>query len=116
MLQDFEISVQQVAEDLKTDRPFHIVDVREEWEVAAVRLDDKRVSVLPMSRIAVELKSAFAGGLQDPAVEIVVICHHGVRSANVTQWMLQNGWQNVKSMAGGIDAYAAEIDPSIGFY
>lgn len=116
MLEDFEISVQQVAEDLRTDRPFHIIDVREEWEVAAVRLEDKRVSVLPMSRIAVELEAAYPGFLKDRQAEIVVMCHHGVRSANVTRWMLQNGWQNVKSMAGGIDAYAAQIDPSIGFY
>jgi predicted sulfurtransferase len=44
------------------------------------------------------------------------MCHHGVRSADVTGWMRQQGWQNVTSLAGGIAAYAEQVDPSVGVY
>jgi len=45
-----------------------------------------------------------------------VLCHHGVRSAQVTGWLAQQGWTNIKSVRGGIDAYARQIDQAVGFY
>jgi rhodanese-related sulfurtransferase len=47
---------------------------------------------------------------------IVVLCHHGGRSLRVTQWLRQNGYPETLSMAGGIDAWSTEIDPSIPRY
>jgi predicted sulfurtransferase len=44
------------------------------------------------------------------------MCHHGVRSANVTEWMLAWGWTNVFSVRGGIAEYAQKIDGSVGKY
>ncbi len=111
-----EISPAQLAEKLGSQEPFFVLDVREDWEVALVRLDDPHVIVLPMSRIAREREGSFSDALREPDSEIVVMCHHGVRSADVTAWMLQSGWENVRSLAGGIDAYAVEIDPSVGQY
>ena len=52
----------------------------------------------------------------DPAVKLVVFCHVGQRSAQVTFWLQDLGWQKVASLAGGIDAYARQVDPEIGFY
>jgi len=54
--------------------------------------------------------------LQDKNAEIVVFCHKGVRSAQVTMWLKQQGWTNVLSMAGGIDAWAKQVDPDGGMY
>lgn len=111
-----EIRVQELAAKIKSAESFTILDVRENWETNLVRISDQRVTFLPLSRIAQARKEAFPEHLQDPQAEIVVICHHGVRSADVTGWMLQNGWQNVSSVAGGIAEYAAQVDASVGFY
>ena len=51
---------------------------------------------------------------ESKAAKIVVFCHHGWRSAQVTLWLRQQGWTDVTSMAGGIDAWAQEIDSSVG--
>jgi len=69
-----------------------------------------------MSLVAREREAAFPEALRDPQREIVVMCHTGVRSADVTNWMLEQGWKNVHSLAGGIAAYASLIDPKIGRY
>ena len=47
----------------------------------------------------------------DPEEHIVVVCHHGVRSMNVTAWLRQQGFEKVQSLRGGIDRWAREIDP-----
>ncbi len=113
---ELEISALQTAEKIKNNENFVILDVREHVEIARVALNDERVVVLPMSQIGAQLENAFSEALKNRELEIVVMCHHGVRSLQVTQWMRQQGWQNVRSMAGGIDAYARTVDRSIGFY
>jgi len=50
------------------------------------------------------------------AREIVVHCHHGGRSMQVTQWLRQQGYSRVQSMAGGIDRWACEIEPNLPRY
>ena len=111
-----EISVQELALKMKKGERFVILDVRESWETALARIDDERAIILPMSQIARERKDAFPPALRDPQTEIVVMCHHGIRSADVTGWMRQQGWQNVSSLAGGIAAYAKQVDPAVGTY
>jgi rhodanese-related sulfurtransferase len=111
-----EISVRELAEKLKTDEKFTLLDVREEWEIDLAHISDERAVILPMSRIAYERENAFPPELRNPQTEIVVMCHHGVRSADVTAWMRQQGWKNVSSLAGGIAAYAEQIDSSVGAY
>ena len=111
-----EITVQELASKIKSDRKFTILDVREIWETKLARIDDERVILLPMSQIAHERKDAFPPALRDLQTEIVIMCHHGIRSADVTDWMRQQGWQNVFSLAGGIAAYAEQVDSSVGTY
>ncbi|MGL5095111.1 MAG: rhodanese-like domain-containing protein, partial [Planctomycetia bacterium] len=53
---------------------------------------------------------------RNQAAEVVVLCHHGIRSAQAAAWLKQRGWTNVKSMAGGIEAWADRIDPAVGKY
>ena len=52
----------------------------------------------------------------DPDSHIVVVCHHGVRSMNVTAWLRQQGFDRVQSLRGGIDRWAREIDPGVPLY
>ena len=111
-----EITVHELATKMEKGEKFIILDVREAWETSLARIDDERAFLLPMSRIAREQKDAFPPALRDPQTEIVVMCHHGVRSADVTGWMQQQGWQNVSSLAGGIAAYAKQVDPAVGTY
>jgi rhodanese-related sulfurtransferase len=77
---------------------------------------DDRLKVVPMSRMSQLGVSAFPDEVQNRDAEILVMCHHGVRSAQVTQWMLAQGWKNVFSVRGGIDDYAKRIDDSVGKY
>ena len=67
---------------------------------------------LPMSQLP--------GGIEalegKQAAPLVVYCHHGVRSQNVANWLGQQGFANVRSLAGGIDAWAEEIEPEMQRY
>ncbi len=76
----------------------------------------RRVVYAPMSDLARKQTAALPPEVADPAVKLVVFCHVGQRSAQVTFWLQDLGWQNVASLAGGIDAYARQVDPEIGFY
>ena len=111
-----EVSVKDLAKKLEQGERFTLLDVREAWEIRLAAIRDERVFALPMSVLARQLKDAFPESLRDPNTEIVVMCHHGIRSANVTAWMRENGWNNVFSLAGGIAEYAAKVDVSVGFY
>lgn len=111
-----EISVQELAQKMAAGETFAIVDVREAWETELASIDDERVATVPMGQISQDGENAFPEALRDPQAKIVVMCHHGVRSAKVAAWMQQKGWQDVVSLRGGIAAYADEIDPSVGMY
>jgi len=111
-----EISVQETARKLKDEEKFILLDVREAWELERARLPGEQVVHAPMSQLARRGVSALPAEVEDKQQEIVVVCHHGQRSAEVTAWLLRSGWQQVRSMAGGVDAYATQVDPSIGKY
>lgn len=48
--------------------------------------------------------------------EIIVFCHHGRRSWNVASFLLQQGFTNVRSLSGGIDGWAVDVDPKLARY
>ncbi|QDT29310.1 rhodanese-like domain-containing protein [Gimesia panareensis] len=99
-----EIDCKSVKEKLDTNHSFLLLDCREQNEYDHVHIDESRL--LPMSEIQERV-----GELDEHrAEEIVVYCHHGMRSLQVTTWLAQNGFTNVKSMQGGIDAWSCEID------
>ena len=111
-----EVSVEELAAKLKTADQFILLDVREAWELALAKITDTRLAAGPMSGLA----NKGLDGLPEPALqkdaEIYVLCHHGVRSANVTGWLAAQGWTKVFSVAGGIDEYARRIDRTVGMY
>jgi len=106
-----EISVQDFGEMLKSDQDFILLDVREPWELERAKWDDARLKFVPMSQLAQR-------GLEKMPEDMpaVVVCHHGIRSFHVTNWLLSLGLQNVNSLRGGIEAYALEVDASVGRY
>lgn len=110
-----ELSPAEVARRLAEGDAFVLLDVREPFELALASLDGAALAT-PVSALIREGPAALPPEAQDPEAEIVLFCHHGIRSAQVGAWLRQHGWKNVSHMAGGIDAYAREVDPSVGFY
>jgi rhodanese-related sulfurtransferase len=110
-----EISVEEVAELRSHQNRLTLLDVREPMELKLANLGDDAICI-PLSELARARENAIPGTLQDKETEIVVFCHTGVRSAQVTAWLRSLGWRSVWSMAGGIDAYARRIDSNIGTY
>ncbi len=111
-----EITVEQLSNKLKSLGGFILLDVREPWELARAKIVDERVVVGPMSELSRRGVDALPDSVRERGAEVYVLCHHGVRSAKVTDWLASQGWTNVFSVAGGIDAYARRVDPSVGMY
>ena len=105
-----EISVSEAQRRLGAAHPPRLIDVREadEYEIARIPGAD----LLPLSQWpALALEK-----LTDPAEPLLVQCHHGGRSARAAEFLLRNGFTDVTNVAGGIDAWSLEIDPSIARY
>lgn len=85
-----------------------LLDVREQWEFERCHLDGAKH--LPMAGIPGR------HGEIDPHREVVVICHHGVRSFHVARFLEHNGFTNVINLTGGVDAWAKEVDPKMAVY
>lgn len=58
----------------------------------------------------------FPQGFPEKDAAIVIHCHHGMRSLRATRWLRQQGYSNVRSMAGGIEAWSLQVDPSVPRY
>ena len=91
----------------RNDRPV-LVDVRDSWETKLCRLEN--ALHIPMEELEFRTEEL---NQQD---EIVVYCHHGIRSAAVADYLRQLGFSRVRNLAGGLDAWAATIDRSMRRY
>ncbi len=111
-----EISINEVDHKIKSGEKFILLDVRESEELEKARIIHPNVEFSPLSRINKEKLKALPERALRKDEEIIVICHHGIRSALVTAWIRSEGWAHVYSMNGGLAAYARNIDPSIGTY
>jgi adenylyltransferase/sulfurtransferase len=85
-----------------------LLDVREPDEFAICRIAGSRE--LPMRQIPESLAAL------PRDTQILALCHHGGRSMRVTQFLRANGFTNVTNVAGGIHAWAEQIDPSLAQY
>ena len=105
-----EIAVAEVKAKLDAGEPVHLLDVREPEEIAICSLPG--AESIPMMQLFTGLKRTEAA----PDAAVVVVCHHGIRSLEAARLLQMQGFTNVKSMAGGIDAWAEESDPSMTRY
>jgi|SRR5690554_1853076 len=85
-----------------------LLDVREPWEFALCHIDGS-VNV-PMSSVPAR-ETEF-----DPDAEIVVICHHGIRSAQVCMFLERQGFTDLSNLVGGVAAWADEVEPTMTRY
>jgi rhodanese-related sulfurtransferase len=83
-----EIDVNFLAEKLKSDEVFVLLDVRELFELDRAKITDSRLMVVPMSRLSTEGVDALPESARLQNAEIYVMCHHGVRSTDVTRWLV----------------------------
>ncbi|MDZ4257635.1 MAG: molybdopterin-synthase adenylyltransferase MoeB [Gemmatimonadales bacterium] len=105
---DTEISVADLAIALGANRPPVLVDVREEWEYAVAALPGSRL--VPLGELPARLGELPTEG------ELVTICHHGMRSESARALLVRAGFPRVRSLAGGVDAWARELDPAMRRY
>ena len=90
-------------------QPSLLLDVREPWEVAlaSIRIDGAASLQIPMNQLPARLAEL------DPARPSICICHHGVRSAQVVAVLERQGFDSFYNLAGGIDAWSAQVDPPV---
>jgi len=105
---DYEISPTDTAALLK-DGKARLIDVREPWEFATAKIDGS--VLIPMGDVPARAHQEL-----DPDERLVVLCHHGARSLNVTVWLRNQGFENAQSLRGGIEAWSAEVDPKVPRY
>ncbi len=106
-----EITPSAVQQRLAGGEKLVLIDVREPGEFQMARIEG--AELIPMRTIPAELSRLEAEARQAP---VVVFCHHGVRSLNVVNWLREQGVSACQSMAGGIDRWSLEIDPSVPRY
>jgi len=102
------IHPQELAEQIKSPEPPKLIDVRTAEEQAICKLD----SALPATQELVqEMMSDWSKD-----TPIVVYCHKGVRSLDAASYLIGHGFTNVKTLSGGIDAWAQHVDSSVARY
>lgn len=103
-----EISPVELQRLLSSRGDLVLLDVREPEELALASIDG--ALHIPMGDVPGRLHEL------DPEKEIVVVCHHGIRSASVVQFLAQRDFARVVNLAGGIDAWSRIVDPSVPRY
>jgi rhodanese-related sulfurtransferase len=103
---DLELAPQELKTMLAAQGQLFLLDVREPWETSAVGFPGAHS--MPMGEVP-----ARAYNELDPEQRIVVICHHGVRSLNVANWLRNQGFEQAQSLRGGIDAWSRDVDPGM---
>lgn len=108
-----QISVEELAQRLSSgEQGVQLVDVREPQEVDTASIQG--FINLPLSQFAEWSELVLSRFNAD--AETLVLCHHGIRSAQMCQWLVAQGFTNVKNIGGGIAAYSILVDPSIPQY
>jgi rhodanese-related sulfurtransferase len=107
-LANIEITPREVKDMMGRGEKFLFVDVREKWEFDTSWIQG--AVLVPMREIPANLAKF------EEADQIVLFCHHGIRSLDAAAWLRSQDVAGAKSMEGGIDRWSAEIDPSVPRY
>jgi len=85
-----------------------VLDVREDWERQICQIDGSLDC--PLATVPDNLE------ILPRDKPLVVLCHHGLRSLQATLWLRAQGYDNAVNLAGGIEAWRREIDPTMEAY
>lgn len=105
-----QITPRDLAQHFANGRSIRLVDVRQPWENQLAALPG--CLLIPMG----ELPQRASELDPDDSALLVLFCHHGIRSLSAAQYLERIGFQNVHSLAGGIDAWSCEVDTAIPRY
>jgi rhodanese-related sulfurtransferase len=107
---NLQISPAELAEKLRSENPPHLLDVREPEENAFAALPDS--TLIPLGELASRIYE-----IEDwRDEEIVVYCHHGIRSLNAIAQLRHLGFTKLQNLAGGIDRWTTDVDPKLPRY
>lgn len=111
-MSNFALEIDCAATKARLDAgdDFLLLDCREPDEYATAKIS--QATLLPMSELATRV-AELEPHKQKP---VIVHCHHGGRSLRVAKWLRDQGFTHAQSMAGGIDAWSLQIDPSVPRY
>ncbi len=107
-MDDLQIEPRELKHRLERGEKLLLVDVREPWEHEICRIEDAQL--IPLGSLPASL------ALFEQAEEVVFYCHHGMRSLDAAAWLRGQGMESAKSLAGGIERWATEIDPRVPRY
>jgi len=105
-----DCSVEEINEKRDAGEDLFLLDVRTAQELDIAKLDF--ADHIPMDEIQARIGELESRRDQ----EIIVMCHHGGRSAHVQGFLINAGFKNVRNLVGGIDVYASRIDTSLSRY
>ncbi len=98
----------ELQSEIAAGRKLQLLDVREAWEFQTARIVGS--TLIPMGQIPGRVEEL------DRDSDIVVICHHGGRSMQVAVFLERQGFSGVLNLAGGVDAWARSVDPTMPTY
>jgi adenylyltransferase/sulfurtransferase len=102
-----QLTVKELKRRIDAGEQLFLLDVREPWEYKTAQIGGK---LIPMNEIPQRLAEI------DREREVIVHCHHGVRSQRVAEFLQQSGYPRVVNLAGGINAWSREVDPQVPKY
>lgn len=101
-----EITVEELKEKKESGNDFLLLDVREDVEYMVSNLDGHHIPLGQLQNRMAELED-------HKDSEVIVMCRSGNRSSRAASFLMQQGFENVANLKGGMKAWAAEIDPSV---
>ncbi|MFA5921722.1 MAG: rhodanese-like domain-containing protein [Methylococcaceae bacterium] len=103
-----QLSATELKNKIQQEETLFLLDVREPHEFQYAHIANS--ILIPLNQIPNRL------GELDPQQEIVVICHHGMRSQQAANYLVQSGYKKIANLTGGIDAWSCTCDSSIPRY
>ena len=103
-----QLSATELMNKIQQNEKLFLLDVREPHEFQYAHITDS--ILIPLNQIPNGLDDL------DPQQEIVVICHHGMRSQQAANYLVQSGYKNIANLTGGIDAWSCTCDSSVRRY
>ena len=103
------ITVEELSQKIENGEKFRLIDVREPAEYQTAKIEGAELK--PLGSIA-----QWIAELPDKDEEIILHCHHGMRSDRACQFLDAQGFTNVKNLSGGIDEWSLKVDAGVPRY
>ena len=107
----YELTPREVKQMMEAGDSVQLIDVREMGEYQLTRIEG--AELIPMRNVPAALSKLESKAEEGP---LIIFCHHGVRSMQVVNWLREQGVSDCQSMAGGIDRWSIDVDPTLPRY